>query len=816
VSEPDRIERAAELLERLLADAAFRERFRAQPEAACREAGFPDIAEEIAQAGSSLQTLELRESRSSLVGVLMAAALEGMGVLELSHLAGSGLSGEAAAAAHRALTRSGMRAVGAGGGLHAPHVPHAPGLHAPHVPHAPGLHAPHVPHAPQTPPPPPPAGAAPGGPVAGAAAASGPGAPAPADPAAAAGAPGAAPAAPGAPGAAAASAGATAGPGAGGATNEPWPDSAGTPAPPVQGQAGGWPQPGAGSSPPPAPAAAQAGGGPQPGPGSSAQPEALQNAVQTPAGAAAPTIQQVVDDPRITFPPEARANALAGGLDPRFAGLLQTLAGDHRLGVGVAQGQALDIATVDGSPVGPDNPAARELMTELANLDPSLRPPQVGGPWAISAPGFVGGAGYQDHIHLGFDSPSPVGSEPTGTPPPVAGASAPASGARATLQFNVGAQAQPGAPPEPTAAEPRAAAASVQDAPAGGAGSAVDPTPAGGGFDPVAAARDYPGDRASKAALAHWMAEQARRAGLPPELPVMASLVESGLTNVNYGDRDSLGFFQMRTGIWLSQYPDFPHRPELQLKWFIEHALEVKRARVAAGQTAFVDDPSQYGGWIADVERPAEALRGRYQLRLAEARSLLGQPAEPSAAARAAAAAAASPEPSAAAPPSPSASSSPRATLGFAAAPAAPPVGAVAPLPGSQITAPGSPPHALREIFERAAILDHRRLPYLWGGGHQAGVANVATVEPVDCSGAVSAVLGLDARVSGAFEGWGEPGAGRYVTVYANAEHVLMEINGHFFGTSAANPGGGAGWIPRAHVPPSYLARFTVRHPSGL
>ena len=95
-------------------------------------------------------------------------------------------------------------------------------------------------------------------------------------------------------------------------------------------------------------------------------------------------------------------------------------------------------------------------------------------------------------------------------------------------------------------------------------------------------------------------------------------------------------------------------------------------------------------------------------------------------------------------------------------------------------------------------------------------MANVAAVEPVDCSGAVSAVLGVNARVSGAFEAWGEPGPGRHVTVYANAEHVLMEINGHFFGTSAANPGGGAGWIPRAHVPPSYLARFTVRHPTGL
>src|SRR5436853_344123 len=36
------------------------------------------------------------------------------------------------------------------------------------------------------------------------------------------------------------------------------------------------------------------------------------------------------------------------------------------------------------------------------------------------------------------------------------------------------------------------------------------------------------------------------------------------------------------------------------------------------------------------------------------------------------------------------------------------------------------------------------------------------------------------------------PGA---VTIYANAGHVYMSILGHFFGTSFANPGGGAGWF---------------------
>jgi hypothetical protein len=138
-------------------------------------------------------------------------------------------------------------------------------------------------------------------------------------------------------------------------------------------------------------------------------------------------------------------------------------------------------------------------------------------------------------------------------------------------------------------------------------------------------------------------------------------------------------------------------------------------------------------------------------------------------------------------------------------------------VPGELVTTPGTAPDELRKIFERAAELDQRRLPYVYGGGHQAGgVINVDTTGPVDCSSTVSAVLGIDTRVSGAFETYGEAGPGKFVTIYANPEHVLMEINGHFFGTSAANPGGGAGWIPRQHIDASYLSAFVVRHPPGM
>jgi cell wall-associated NlpC family hydrolase len=104
----------------------------------------------------------------------------------------------------------------------------------------------------------------------------------------------------------------------------------------------------------------------------------------------------------------------------------------------------------------------------------------------------------------------------------------------------------------------------------------------------------------------------------------MAALVESGLHNLNHGDADSLGYFQMRIGTWnQGAYAGYPDHAELQLKWFLDQAEAVKQQRVAAGKS--VDDPNGYGDWIADVERPRADYRGRYQPRLADARDLLRQ-----------------------------------------------------------------------------------------------------------------------------------------------------------------------------------------------
>jgi hypothetical protein len=132
----------------------------------------------------------------------------------------------------------------------------------------------------------------------------------------------------------------------------------------------------------------------------------------------------------------------------------------------------------------------------------------------------------------------------------------------------------------------------------------------------------------ARVAVAHWLAAGARDAGLPGELPVMAALVESGLQNLPYGDADSVGLFQMRLSVWdHGAYAGYLAQPELQLRWFVDHALVVRDARRAGGDAAFGEDPAQWGEWIADTERPYAGYRGRYALHLDEARALLAQPA---------------------------------------------------------------------------------------------------------------------------------------------------------------------------------------------
>jgi len=124
--------------------------------------------------------------------------------------------------------------------------------------------------------------------------------------------------------------------------------------------------------------------------------------------------------------------------------------------------------------------------------------------------------------------------------------------------------------------------------------------------------------------------------------------------------------------------------------------------------------------------------------------------------------------------------------------------------------APPDAPEAVQKVINAANTIVGR--PYVWGGGH-AGFYSYG----YDCSGSVSFALFGGALIpepltSGALEGWGAPGPGKWITVYANAGHTFMEIAGLRWDTVGDARGTG----PRWHLAPTSTAGFVARHPPGL
>jgi cell wall-associated NlpC family hydrolase len=129
--------------------------------------------------------------------------------------------------------------------------------------------------------------------------------------------------------------------------------------------------------------------------------------------------------------------------------------------------------------------------------------------------------------------------------------------------------------------------------------------------------------------------------------------------------------------------------------------------------------------------------------------------------------------------------------------------------PEGLAAAPRSAPPAIKAVIAAAnSIAD---TPYVWGGGHGSWYSY-----GYDCSGAVSfALYGgglLDTPLtSGSLESYGEPGPGRWITIYANATHTYMTVAGLRWDTVGDAEGTG----PRWHVEPPYPDGFVVRHPPG-
>jgi soluble lytic murein transglycosylase-like protein/cell wall-associated NlpC family hydrolase len=124
-------------------------------------------------------------------------------------------------------------------------------------------------------------------------------------------------------------------------------------------------------------------------------------------------------------------------------------------------------------------------------------------------------------------------------------------------------------------------------------------------------------------------------------------------------------------------------------------------------------------------------------------------------------------------------------------------------------SAPRSAPPAVKAAIAAANSIS--TTPYVWGGGHGSWYSY-----GYDCSGAVSfALYGaglLDTPLtSGSLESYGEPGPGKWITIYASPTHTYAVIAGLRWDTVGDAQGTG----PRWHVEPPYPEGFVVRHPTG-
>jgi cell wall-associated NlpC family hydrolase len=129
---------------------------------------------------------------------------------------------------------------------------------------------------------------------------------------------------------------------------------------------------------------------------------------------------------------------------------------------------------------------------------------------------------------------------------------------------------------------------------------------------------------------------------------------------------------------------------------------------------------------------------------------------------------------------------------------------------GESALPPPSAPPEIRAVIETANQITDQ--PYKWGGGHGSWRSR-----GYDCSGAVSyalagaGLIGAPAT-SGQLMSWGEPGRGRWLTVYANPGHVYAVVAGLRWDTVGLASGEGPRWHPADAYPSGYVAR----HVPGL
>jgi cell wall-associated NlpC family hydrolase len=123
---------------------------------------------------------------------------------------------------------------------------------------------------------------------------------------------------------------------------------------------------------------------------------------------------------------------------------------------------------------------------------------------------------------------------------------------------------------------------------------------------------------------------------------------------------------------------------------------------------------------------------------------------------------------------------------------------------------PAGVPEVIQKVVAGANEITD--FPYVFGGGHGSFVDNA-----YDCSGSVSYALAAGGllsapETSGELEKWGAPGPGRYITVYANAGHTYMYVDGVLYDTA----GRSGVYASRWQVGGVDNSGFVARHWPGL
>jgi cell wall-associated NlpC family hydrolase len=136
---------------------------------------------------------------------------------------------------------------------------------------------------------------------------------------------------------------------------------------------------------------------------------------------------------------------------------------------------------------------------------------------------------------------------------------------------------------------------------------------------------------------------------------------------------------------------------------------------------------------------------------------------------------------------------------------------------GMAIPPADAPPEVVKAI-EAANRISGK--PYKYGGGHGSFEDS-----GYDCSGTVSyalnggGLLGTTPLDSSSFMRWGQPGKGKWITVYTNPGHAFIMIAGLRFDTGmrdntvrGLHPGRGPRWAKAKRS----TRGFKARHPKGF